>query len=537
MDALLTPSLVPKTGSLIASPTRRYGIVKRRRLSRSTYYDALDLTCPACGRTQNQAPPDGLCAFCRQPLTPVLIHARSTMAGPLPDATISQLIAISAGHPSIVPHHAIFITTDYTDHMTSRKSAVPLLCAVIAHPGPWGVLVRGRQQRSLQEALNSFFPVGQALLYLHTHRFSHTEVGGASLEGLITVGRGDDVRLADLSTCFPFAADARGLRQQVERDLLFLANVLTFLATGRELMRGGREMLPAVLRPVVDRAVRSEYAAVGDMLTDLTCLPLEVTRPLRPSHGQATHPGRRRSRNEDAVLSIVFGMDQQGFTGPISLYVVADGMGGHEAGNIASQTVSRIVGERLIQSGVIPELRQTQPVRSAGPAQLLVQAIQEANGALIHYAHQTGSDLGSTITAVLIAGDTAYIANVGDSRTYFLRDGRLEQVTRDHSVVARLVEVGIIKPEEARTHPRRNEIYRALGQTPRLEVDLFTRTLRRGDRLILCTDGLWELVPDEEIRRIVEKARTPQQACDALVEAANRAGGEDNIAVVVVEIE
>ncbi|MCX7855518.1 MAG: hypothetical protein N2556_06050, partial [Anaerolineae bacterium] len=324
MDILSAPLSVPKTGSLIASPTHRYGIVKRRRLSRSTYYDALDLTCMACGRTQNKVPSDGLCAFCHQPLTPVLIHARSTIAGPLPDATISQLIALSAGHPSIVPHHAIFVTTDYSDATASRKSAVPLLCAVIAHPGPWGVLVRGRRRRSPQEALNSFFPVAQAILYLHTHRFSHTEVGGASLEGLITVGGGDDVRLADLSTCFPFAADPYEVRKQVERDLLFLASLLAFLATGRELMRGGKDLLPASLWPPVERAARGEYASVGDMLTDLDRLPQEVTRSLKPSHGQATHPGQRRPRNEDAVLSFTFGIDQEGLSVPIGLYIVAD---------------------------------------------------------------------------------------------------------------------------------------------------------------------------------------------------------------------
>ncbi|MCX8066330.1 MAG: protein phosphatase 2C domain-containing protein [Anaerolineae bacterium] len=538
MNSFVPPLSIPRTGSLLASPTHRYGIVKRRRLSRSTYYDALDLTCAACGRTQSQIPPGGLCTFCRQPLTPVLIHARSTAAGPLPDATISQLIALSAGHPSIVPHRAIFVATDYVDSASQpARSAVPLLCTVIAHPGLWGVLVRGRRQRSLQEALNSFYPVAQALLYLHTHRFSHTEVGGASLEGLITVGRGDDVRLADLSTCFPFAANPQDIRRQVERDLLFLANLLTFLVTGKELMRGGRGLLPAPLWSPVERAARGEYASVADMLTDLASLPQERPRALKPSHGQATHPGRQRPRNEDAVLSLTFGIDQEGLSGPIGLYIVADGMGGHDAGDLASQTVSRVVAERLIQAGVVPELRQTRPIYSAGPAALLTQAIQEANGALFNYARQTGSDLGSTITAVLIAGETAFIANVGDSRTYFLREGRLEQVTRDHSIVARLAEVGIIRPEEARTHPRRNEIYRSLGQHPHVDVDLFTRTLRRGDRLILCTDGLWEMVPDDEIQRIVESSRTPQEACDALVEAANRAGGEDNIAVIVVELE
>lgn len=538
MESIIAPLLTPKTGSLIASPTHLYGIIKHRRLSRSTYYDALDLHCAACGQTHTGVPPDGLCTACRCPLTPVLIHARSPRAGTLPASEITRLITLSAGHPAIVPHQAIFITTDFITPLGNpAKSTSPLLCAVITHPGQWGVLVRGRRQRSPREALMGFFPVAQAILYLHTHRFSHTEVGGASLEGLITVGGGTNIRLADLSTCLPFDSSPAGIRRQVERDMLFLANLLTFLATGQELTRGGKDRLLLSLRKPVERAARGEYASVRDMLTDLANVPLETFRPLKPTHGQATHPGRQRVGNEDAVASVTFNLDQEGLTLPIGLYLVADGMGGHDAGDLASRTVNRVVADRLIQTGVVPELRMFQPLGGAGPADLLVQAIREANGVLVRYAQETGSDLGSTITAALIVGEMAFIANVGDSRAYLLRDGHLEQVSRDHSLVARLAEVGIIRPEEIRTHPRRNEIYRSLGHQPNVEVDLFTRPLRKGDRLILCSDGLWEMVSDDQIRRIVESARTPQQASDALVEAANRAGGEDNIAVVVVEME
>jgi protein phosphatase len=145
--------------------------------------------------------------------------------------------------------------------------------------------------------------------------------------------------------------------------------------------------------------------------------------------------------------------------------------------------------------------------------------------------------LGSTVTAALIIGDVATIANVGDSRTYLLRDGRLERITQDHSLVARLVDAGVITPEEVRTHPQRNQIYRCLGHKPELDVDTFTVQLQAGDRLVLCSDGLWEMVLDENIQHAVEKARTPQKACDVLIEEANRAGGEDNISVIVVELE
>jgi protein phosphatase len=168
---------------------------------------------------------------------------------------------------------------------------------------------------------------------------------------------------------------------------------------------------------------------------------------------------------------------------------------------------------------------------------MLTQAIQQANQALVNHRQTADSDLGSTVTATLIIGDVATITNVGDSRTYLLRDGRLEQITQDHSLVARLVDAGVIKPEDVHSHPQRNQIYRCLGHKSDVEVDTFTHKLQAGDVLVLCSDGLWEMVLDDEIQRIIETTRSPQKACDALIEAANRAGGKDNIAAIVVEME
>ena len=510
-------------------PRRRYGIVMARELARSIYYDALDLTCPVCGSQQSHVPSDGLCRQCQTPLRPVLIHERRPRPnGHLPDADVKQLIRLSAGHPGILPHQAII---QYQESIYT----------VAEHPGRWGVLVRGRRLAP-DEALADAIQVGQALAYLYDHGFAHSEVGGAGLESLVTVGGGTDVKLADLSTCARLQPDdAQALRAQVNRSVAFLGNLLFYLATGKKLSRTDVELAPPALRPFVERAMQGRYVSVGDMLTDFSLLPSAPApaRPLKPSHGQATHPGRQHTRNEDAVVTFTFDKEQDGHAVPVGFYLVADGMGGHDAGDVASRTVNQIVTDWIIRTKVLPDLRKATRKLTTGdvPGELLTQAIQRANEVLLRRGQAKGSDLGSTVTAALVIGDVATIASVGDSRTYLLRDGRLEQITQDHSLVARLVDAGVIGPEEVRTHPQRNRIYRCLGHKSTVEVDTFTVQLRRGDRLILCSDGLWEMVLDPEIQRIVEQSRSPQRACDALVEAANRAGGEDNIAVIVVEME
>jgi protein phosphatase len=214
-------------------------------------------------------------------------------------------------------------------------------------------------------------------------------------------------------------------------------------------------------------------------------------------------------------------------------------MGGHAAGDVASQTVNEVVAEWILKTKILPNLEKaTRKLSSESITEdLLEQAIQAAHSALVQHGQATNSDLGSTVTAALVIGNCATVVNVGDSRTYLLRDRRLQQITQDHSLVARLVDAGVITPEEARSHPQRNQIYRTLGHQAEIEVDTTAVPLQRGDHLILCCDGLWGMVPDAEIQRIVEDARTPQQACQTLVEAANRAGGEDNISVIVVEME
>jgi serine/threonine protein phosphatase PrpC len=218
-------------------------------------------------------------------------------------------------------------------------------------------------------------------------------------------------------------------------------------------------------------------------------------------------------------------------------------MGGSQAGELASADVVKAVVQHIqenlnmLQSA--PKLKRS-TVRLDNvvtPGEVLQQAVQHANQELYKIRKGTGADRGTTITAALVVGDTCAIANVGDSRTYLYHNGEMRQISRDHSLVASLLAAGMIKAEEVRSHPQRNQIFRQLGDKTTAEIDIFAATLTAGDRLLLCCDGLWEMVLDAEIVQILRQAPSPQAACDRLVEAANRAGGDDNISVIIVSLE
>jgi serine/threonine protein phosphatase PrpC len=238
---------------------------------------------------------------------------------------------------------------------------------------------------------------------------------------------------------------------------------------------------------------------------------------------------RKGKPNEDSLLALQNTRVLRGSTCPVGFFVVADGMGGHQNG----QEASRMVIQSLSKT-VVPGL-------ISGPsdddyAELLVEGVHQANLALYQRNRQEQSDMGTTLTAALVVNTTAYIANVGDSRIYLYRvSSGLSQVTHDHSTVACLVEQGLIQPEDIYTHPQRNEIYRSLGRRPSEEIDRFTVALQPDDLLLLCSDGLWEMVRDAQIRQVIESAfEEPAQIAPALVQAALDGGGQDNISVVVV---
>jgi len=236
-----------------------------------------------------------------------------------------------------------------------------------------------------------------------------------------------------------------------------------------------------------------------------------MTAPHIPGVGALSDPGLTRPQNEDSILV------------EPPLYAVADGMGGHRAGEVAS----RVALEELIANAP----------RSAD-SKALARAVRAANRAVIESADKTRtrSGMGTTLTAAMVDGTHIAIAHVGDSRAYLLHEGRLTRITDDHSMVADLVRQGALTEEDARFHPQRSVITRALGSDHNMLADLYDVEAAAGDRLLLCTDGLTGMIPDDYIADLLAAEREPEAAAAKLVEAANRAGGYDNITVIVVDI-
>ncbi len=241
---------------------------------------------------------------------------------------------------------------------------------------------------------------------------------------------------------------------------------------------------------------------------------------------------RRGKPNEDSLLALQNTRFLRGNACPVGLFVVADGMGGHENGQEASNLVTQSLSKSVM------------PTVIYGPtddnyAELLAEGVHHANLEVYQRNRQASVDMGTTIVAALVINTTAYIVSAGDSRVYLYRaSSGLTQITRDHSTVARLVENGLIKPEEVYTHPRRNEIYRSLGHHPSEDLDKFILALQPDDVLMLCSDGLWEMVRDEHIQEIIANtASQPKQTSAALVQAALDGGGKDNISVIVVSVK
>jgi PPM family protein phosphatase len=292
----------------------------------------------------------------------------------------------------------------------------------------------------------------------------------------------------------------------------------------RKLFGGRTEPITetATTAPLTDQQIQSILYS-KDVQFDL--------QQLLAASGQSV--GKQRELNEDSLFALTTTLAGNSGSLPFGLYIIADGMGGHQYGEVASNAAIRTVAGHIVRK-FHPYLFSLKPSPPEESLQEIMQAaVKEAQKTIQLEAPSSGT----TLTAALVLGQQVTIAHVGDSRAYNIHpDGRSEVITRDHSLVKRLEELGHISADEAENYPHRNVLYRALGQGDILEPDIFTVAFPQTGYLMLCSDGLWGVVAEQDMYRMIKDAPTLQRACQNLVEAANAAGGPDNISVIIVQL-
>jgi protein phosphatase len=259
-------------------------------------------------------------------------------------------------------------------------------------------------------------------------------------------------------------------------------------------------------------------------------LPAQIRSAPPPSGlivGQISDVGKLRERNEDSFFSASMRLQYHQGEEPFGVYVVADGMGGHQKGNEASSLAARVAAHSIITEVYLPYLNQDYSANNRPITEALSVAVEQANNAVLNQVPEGGT----TLVLAMVMGNTAYLGHVGDSRAYIYHNHTLKQITQDHSLAQKLTDMGKSHEEAMKAQ---NVLYRAIGQSEALEVDTYIQRFPSGAMLLLCSDGLWGLVTDEQIAQVLALSPTPQLACNQLITLANENGGRDNITAILV---
>lgn len=434
------------------------------------------------------------------------------LRAPLSDNVV-RLAAKGLSHGAVRAPLAAFV---------ERLAGVPRHCVV---------LPRMSQLESTPEPLQALrwgIALARGLDYLHDNGVSFGGRIDASALGLA----GRRVVWANFAAC---NHHPEGYVTERKAD----ADALALLVYGWLTGKNRYEHDPG-LAPPVSQAFDAIFARPGIEsgmeLSDLFERALEEMAAVRAIDffmGRRSHVGMVRSLNEDSLMSLEINRIHQSISQPLGVYVVADGMGGHTAGEVASGTIINTITHKALKDLMPAQLEQPE---AQDRGEWLRQAVESANSEVYKLRQSSGNDMGSTLVSAVLEGNKAYITHVGDSRAYRINSQGIQRLTVDHSLVERLVETNQITREEARHHPQRNVIYRTIGDKAGIEIEVATHTLEVGDYLLLCSDGLSGMVDDEKMKTIVLGTPSPQDACDALISAANDAGGEDNISVIIVKI-
>lgn len=379
--------------------------------------------------------------------------------------------------------------------------------------------------QSLEKVLRWGAILAGGLQALHSKQFAHSQVNPQNI--LVSE---NDARLTGFENVSVVPKNARDQALQLQRrDIAALATSLI------DLLGGPRAVLPAEVTTVLQRGQGKPPVQPLLSAADFGQALTQALGNLKPSdlkvkEGRATDVGVVRDHNEDNVA--VMGKALLSGKIPMSygIYIVADGMGGHAAGEDASDLAINAAMDALQKAAGALQQADGGQMR-----EIVKQACLAANQAVYSERSRRGSDMGTTLVAALRIGDRVAVGNIGDSRAYKINASEIRPITVDHSLVQRLIDTGQISPAEARSHPQRNLIYKVVGDKPTIEPDVFDVRMQPGDHLLLCSDGLWEMVEDPVIWQTVLSQQDPQLACDQLIGLANQAGGEDNITVIIVQ--
>jgi serine/threonine protein phosphatase PrpC len=459
--------------------------------------------------------------------------------------SLRKLVAAGLNHDGLLPLLEYFT-------WNRRHYVLALFC-------PGETLASAFKMDTLS-GFNWILTVGNAIEYLHFHGFYGVDF---SMDTIFL--RADGPKLAGLWKCKFRDKTRTGLkkiRRSERKDLLIFARWLSQLQ--RRVNDGftGQGLMAAICE-IKTRALQGNFSSMSELMRTLRQLKKDAfeypaaheklahNAPVAPKLilGQSSHRGMVRQMNEDSVATFEFTRILESVSVPVCLCVVADGMGGHQNGEIASrlavETITEGVNQELLKIG----LENLNPNLAENQIKIiLTTALLAANEKISRIALAKQSDMGATVTLALVIEHKVYLLNVGDCRTYHFDGAQLQLITADHSLVYRLYQTHQIEYAAITAHPQRHQILRCLGE-PNLIEHLqkmerqanhpywFTQSLQPGESLLLCSDGLWEMLAESRISESLRSQDNPQTICDDLVTLANQQGGEDNISLVLIQMK
>ncbi len=490
-----------------------YSAISRRAL----------VECKQCGFARNNYG-DQYCLQCGASLA----NLEPTYPGFVIKETLApDAIAIERRLAEMELHHggALLPIETFTETILGTRRVY----VVMPEPSPF-TAARLPSQPETTDIVNWSVQLADALAYLHKNNISF---GTADLEH-ISIG-GKAARWFNFTSARIQTPGTRNRRVYTD-DVISLTAGLFVLLTGQA-YSPSITVAPPGLNETFQLVFSGEIGTASQLADRLRDVISEIRRPtsydLRV--GRLSDVGQVRQINEDSLLTLEVGRVHRSIGSPIGLYVVADGMGGHSAGDVASGLAIHALAQHATETLLPNELDNR-----SGKFDIeawLREAIAIANNTVHEQRQLAGTNMGTTLVMAFIVNSVAHLANVGDSRAYLINAAGIKQLTVDHSLVQRLVDLKQLTPEEARTDNRKNVIYKNLGDRPGVEPDISRISLEPGDQLLLCTDGLCGYVEDDRMLAIIRSAHSPQEACRQLIDEANANGGPDNITAVIVQME